>query len=202
MMVVDMKLILGVATNDAPYQVIKRLDGKVVFRCPYYRKWTAILVRAYSDYYHIRRPTYSDVTLCDEWLLFSNFKSWMESQQWEGMVLDKDIIAPGNKVYSPDNCVFVTVAINSLLPNSAAVRGDLPVGITFANEGKAFRARVCDGDSKRIDLGCFASLDDAVQAYNKAKSDIILQIASEQTDERIINGLKLHAQLYLNGEVK
>jgi len=39
----------------------------------------------------------------------------MERQDWEGKHLDKDILIPGNKIYSPDRCIFVSSLINLLI---------------------------------------------------------------------------------------
>ena len=62
-----------------------------------------------------RRPAYKDVVVRQEWLTFSNFKRWMEKQDWEGKQLDKDIIVLGNKVYSPETCAFVLGVTNGFI---------------------------------------------------------------------------------------
>jgi hypothetical protein len=53
------------------------------------------------------------------------FKKWMEQQDWDGKCLDKDIIAPGSKLYSPETCAFVLKATNLFVIACDASRGDL-----------------------------------------------------------------------------
>ena len=81
------RLVQGVGVNDAGYRVAikerlpcsngKRIQ-KEVWMCPYYSKWKSMLVRCYSTKYHQRRPTYKDCSVCNDWLLFSNFRKWVE----------------------------------------------------------------------------------------------------------------------------
>jgi hypothetical protein len=47
------------------------------------------------------------------------------------MALDKDILYKGNKIYSPDTCVFVPQEINALFVKNDANRGDLPIGVFY-----------------------------------------------------------------------
>lgn len=105
-------LVYGVGLNDANYQTAftaasgsKRI---VVWRCPYYQKWVNMLERVYGS----NRVAYAGVSVCEEWLTFSNFRSWMEKQDWEGKELDKDIL--GASVYGPETCIFVHKTVNML----------------------------------------------------------------------------------------
>lgn len=89
---------------------------------PFYNKWRYMFDRINSDL------SYSDCKVCDEWLTYSNFKDWMSRQIWTEKQLDKDIIAPGNKIYGPDTCIFVNRKTNMLFRNSGNGRasGYLP----------------------------------------------------------------------------
>lgn len=78
----------------------------------YYLVWKAMLGRCYSDYAHIKNPTYIGYEVCDEWLILSKFKEWFDENYKEGCELDKDILCPGNRVYSPDTCCFVPKDLN------------------------------------------------------------------------------------------
>jgi hypothetical protein len=104
------KKVYGVGINDADYKIyhqIKCGDGtrKTLWVCPYYSTWCSMLERCYGRRSKDKRPTYAGVTICDEWLTFSNFKAWMEQQDWEGKYLDKDYMSviTGKKIYSPEN---------------------------------------------------------------------------------------------------
>lgn len=102
------KLICGVGVNDADYPIT---------RCPYYRKWRDMLPRCYSEQYQNRNPSYREVNVCDTWHTFSVFKMWMEQQEWQCMVLDKDLIGSvyGIKLYSKSTCIFIPAQVNSLV---------------------------------------------------------------------------------------
>lgn len=105
--------VYGLGVNDSDYITKQLVDGKYI-RCPYYEVWTSMLERCYSDKYQAKHLTYIDCSVCDAWLTFSNFKSWMEIQDWQGKELDKDIRVKGNKVYAPSTCRFVTRAENNI----------------------------------------------------------------------------------------
>jgi hypothetical protein len=120
------RLVFGVGKNDADYVVHEEINGKRVM-CPFYSVWSSMIRRCYSSVFHSKKPTYKNCFVAKEWLTFSTFKNWMRSQKWEGRELDKDILKIGNKLYSPDTCVFVTREVNILLVNSHVSSGDLPV---------------------------------------------------------------------------
>jgi hypothetical protein len=192
--------VFGVGTNDATY-VVDPIgpDGKRL-RCPYYRAWNNMLKRAYCSKYHVRRPTYIGVTVCEEWLSFMAFRAWMEAQDWQGKQLDKDIIAPGNKVYSPDTCVFVSPALNNLFTDCGAARGEYPIGVSWYKRDKKFYAQIrIAGRLKH--LGVFTCPHEAHVAWRKAKVRLIRGAAREQDDPRIYAGLLLHAARIERGEV-
>lgn len=146
------KLVYGVGINDADYMTnMITTEGKQI-TCPYYQKWIDILQRTHSEKYFIRYPTYRGCSVCDEWLLFSRFRSWMESQDWEGKCLDKDVIKPGNKIYSPDNCVFVSQHVNLILTTRKRFRGSLPIGVHI-NKDK-FGSALCV-NKQPVNLGTY-----------------------------------------------
>ena len=191
------KLIYGYGINDAGYLTKQIVDSKEV-RCPYYIRWHSLLQRCYSDKYQSKYPTYVGATVCKEWLTFSVFRSWMERQEWAGLELDKDILSPGNKHYSPSMCCFVTQAVNSLLLNRGMDRGDYPQGVCFFKGAYAAR---CNYRGKRNFLGYHSTPEEASLVYRKFKANLVAEIAFEQEDERIEHGLMLHAALILKGDL-
>lgn len=78
--------------------------------------------RCYSALFHQRRPSYIGCVVCDEWLVFENFYYWVVNQDWKGKHLDKDILIPNNKIYSPDTCVFVSPKLNRLLTQKNQIK--------------------------------------------------------------------------------
>lgn len=94
---------------------IKDSDGNTT---PEYRTWAHMLERCYSKKYQERKPTYKGCTVCNEWLSFQNFARWFSENYYdisgETICLDKDILVIGNKLYSPNTCIFVPNSINVL----------------------------------------------------------------------------------------
>jgi len=82
---------------------------------PAYMKWRQMLARCYSSKYHANNPAYIGCSVSDEWLNFQNFAAWFEVNNRVGLHLDKDLIIPSNKIYSAENCVFVSKTLNDLI---------------------------------------------------------------------------------------
>jgi len=81
-----------------------------------YDTWASMLRRCYSEKSHLKSPTYKNCTVALEWHNYQNFASWFKEHYREGLSLDKDILQRGvtNKVYSPDTCMFITRAQNTI----------------------------------------------------------------------------------------
>ena len=126
--------LFGVGINDAEYKV-KYGTGKDRITCPYYARWQSMIMRCHSKKYHVKNPTYIGCTVIAEWLVFSVFKEWMEGYQWEGLSLDKDLLVQGNKVYSPETCLFISHYDNSSAPLIKTYKLISPrgVGVTVSN---------------------------------------------------------------------
>ena len=136
------KLTYGVGVNDLSYRTqvyeyVTENGGKRirkhVFRCKYYEVWRDMLKRCYSKKFLESNPSYIGTSVCREWLYASEFKKWMEQQDWHGKCLDKDIIAPRSKLYSPETCAFVLNATNLFVIARDASRGDYPIGVSLVN---------------------------------------------------------------------
>lgn len=193
------KLVYGVGINDADYPVHEIItigyskEGKriqrVVWSCPFYNRWQSMLRRCYSHKHQETRPTYIGCSVCDDWLTFSNFKAWMETQDWEGKQLDKDILFPTNKLYSPETCVFVDGRVNNFVLESNASRGDWVIGVSWDKRRNKFQARGNKLKGNQKTLGYFDTELEAHQAWLKCKQEVALELAAEQTDPRIAKAL-------------
>ena len=191
------KLVHGVGVNDADYVVkvnetISCADGtlkkKLVWVCPYWNRWVSMLTRCYSEKSLKSRPTYDGCYVCEEWLTFSNFKTWMEQQDWEGKQLDKDVLFSGNKEYSPETCVFVDQAVNKFLLERDASRGEYPIGVYWGKQAGKFKAQ-CSSSGNRIHLGYFETELEAHKAWLAFKLEQAKILAAEQTDPRVAKAL-------------
>lgn len=183
------RLVHGVGINDANCVVTHWANGSPVI-CNFYKVWQSMLGRAYSAKIHKVQPAYIGCSVCDEWHIFSNFRKWMENQDWQGKQLDKDLLIQGNNVYCPESCIFVSSALNKLLMASNAARGKYPIGVCFNKLYPKYKSTICIG-GKNKHLGSFDSISEAHAEWQKAKAEIIQQAANEQTDERIKNALML-----------
>ena len=193
------KLVFGVGVNDVDYitQPVDHKTGKRLI-CPFYRRWRDMIRRCYSSQYHETRPTYKDCYVSEEWKYFNNFKAWMKKQDWVGMELDKDILVPGNKIYSPEYCLFIPQELNSLLTDSGSTRGNFPIGACFHKSEGKFHAR-CSVDGKNKYLGSFTTPEAASLAYRQFKSNLIIKTADQYPELK--EALLVHADMYLRGEI-
>lgn len=188
-------LIYGVGKNDADYPVNRfiLIDGKNkrVWICPMYLTWRNMLMRCYSEGCQIKHPTYAGCSVVDDWLLFSNFKLWMESQEWQGMELDKDIIHPGNKVYGPEFCIFVPSQLNAFLTDHGAARGQYPIGVSIERKCGRFKASCSNPFTGRLEnLGRFHRPEDAHLAWKARKNQHARRYADMQKDIRVAQALR------------
>ena len=151
-----------------------------------YKVWTSMLTRCYEKN-EDRNPTYDDCYVCDEWKYYDNFKKWYNENFYEidnkKMCLDKDILSKGNKVYSPDTCVFVPSVINLLFVRSQKTRGEFPIGVS-RSKGDKFRASISisteDGKYKTKSLGTtFHTPEEAFDIYKAAKEEYIKYMADK-----------------------
>ena len=185
----------GVGVNDADYNVSKtyKIDNKkVTVRCPYYEKWRGMLKRCYSNKFTEKNTTYKDCYVCDEWLTFSNFKRWMEQQDWEDKELDKDLVVSNNKIYSPETCCFLSKEENSFvkIKGRTSVK-NLPIGVDKSGHRKLYQASIsifCKGKGIYQRLGSYETPEEAHRAWQKAKIERAMYFSKLQSDIKIKTG--------------
>ena len=185
------KLVYGVGINDSGYRVTTYSGTKRTWVCPFYDKWAGMLERCYSESWLIRQPTYRGCTVIKEWHRFSAFKAWMETQDWEGKHLDKDILCPQNKQYGPQTCVFVTRQLNNFLTDRAKLRGDFPLGVVKDYRSGKFQARVRNPFTKKEEhLGMFNCPLEAHKMWRSRKHELACLLADTLSDTRVAEALK------------
>lgn len=160
-----------------------------------YVLWKNMLKRCYDNKYQEKLPTYKECTVCKEWYNFQNFAKWFYNNYYEveseRMELDKDILVKGNKIYSPETCVFVPQNINKLFTKRQNDRGNLPIGLKY---NKKLKIQVsCDiGNNKRKHLGYYNTIEEAFMVYKEFKESYIRQVADEYKNkipEKLYNAL-------------
>ena len=194
------KLVFGVGVNDLGYRThvyeYVTKDGgrrvrKPVFICKYYTAWTSMLQRCYSNKYLESNPSYIGTSVCSEWLYATAFKKWMEQHDWQGKCLDKDIIVPRSKLYSPETCAFVLKATNSFVTANDASRGGYHIGVNVCKRTGKYQAS-CKNPfaGKGEHLGYFSTPEEAHEAWRKRKHDLAQLVAATESDMRVVEALK------------
>ena len=194
------KLVWGVGVNDLGYrtQVMEELTKsggkrirKSVFKCKYHEAWVNMLTRCYSKKYLESNPTYTGTSVCSKWLSATAFKNWMEQQDWSGKCLDKDIIVPGSKLYSPESCAFVLATTNKFVVARDASRGEYPIGVHLHKPTGKYCAH-CGNPftGKKEHLGYFLTPEDAHESWRKRKHELAQLVAATESDSRVVEALK------------
>lgn len=168
----------GVGINDLPHVTkIKDEFGKTRTHSGYVQ-WWSLLARCYCERELSKCPTYRDVLVCDDWLKASNFVAWQKTQyREEGWQLDKDLISIGNRVYSPDTCLYVPSWLNSFTLNRSSDRGEFLIGCCWNKQSKKYHAN-CNHPLHNSQgyLGLFDTELEAHLAWRERKLNIALEL--------------------------
>lgn len=188
------RLIYSKGVNDATY-VVRYREGDIQESCPYYRVWVRMLERCYSEAWLKKKPAYLGCKVCPNWLTFSSFRAWMQSQSWAGNVLDKDLRVPGNKTYGPAFCMFIPKEVNSLLIRQLRHKGKYPEGVNWHSRDNIFRAQMSKG-GKKVFLGNFSCPEKAAEVYAHHKFNYIKEVAETCKDLLVKECLIRYADIY------
>lgn len=165
----EIKKVYGVGINDVPGS-----SGTTE-----YIKWSSTIKRCYdTKWIEKYRPTYINATICEEWLTFSNYKAFYDANYFDGAVLDKDILFPGNKHYSPDTCVFVPEFIN-LIVVCNPTQNHL-FGVT--KNKNSYTAKITI-EKQTVSLGKFETELEAHRAWQSVKGQHLVAAAKQYKDE-------------------
>lgn len=199
-------LVAGVGVNDSPHPGSRYEHGKQIWKCPIYAVWQNMLHRCYSITVQTQHPTYIGVVVCEEWFSFNNFRLWASASYQKEYELDKDILIPGSKVYSPETSLFVPRRLNLTLKEYHTNGGGMwPLGVTV-DKGK-YVARVNAGD-RRIYIGAFECPHVAHRNWQKRKLLVLESLLLDTTQGssletawiKIID--KLRSDIHNNRETK
>jgi hypothetical protein len=186
--------VAGVGINDSDYcvHISKKIEGKFVkiWRCPYYDKWYNLLMRCYSG----NNKSYIGCSVDGSWLYFSNFKKWVEQQpnkDWENCHLDKDLLVEGNKLYSPENCVFISGSVNKFMQDAFSNKRSGGVrGYYFDKRRGKYVSQCANPFTGKTDhVGMFTDEASAHLAWKQKKFEFAKQICLRETDTVIVEAL-------------
>lgn len=151
-----------------------------------YTSWQGMLRRCYDSQCLSKNPTYIGCTVCEEWHNFQNFAEWYYENYYEiegqKMALDKDILCKGNKIYSPDTCVFVPQDINSIFTKRDLKRGCLPIGVSYHKKMNKYQSGCRNGSGHLTYLGYYDTPEEAFEVYKQYKEQVIKDMADEYKD--------------------
>ena len=162
----------------------------------HYITWKHLLERCFSGKYHERYPTAKAFSIEEEWLTFSNFKDWMEQQNWNKNYINKNIIYKNCKHYSKDTCLFVPKHLNTLFTFPDTKSKDLPIGVHHSKDKKWYISRITKF-GKTYTIGRYKTVNLALKEYNKEKIKYIEELIQTIYDRKVINALHNYCEKYL-----
>lgn len=181
------KNIYGVGVNDYNGSICYE-NGKIK---TFYTIWSNMLMRCYDESIKEKFPTYKDCYSCSEWHSLSNFKLFFDKYYINDYELDKDLLFKGNKLYSPETCVFLPHEINSFLANKYTNKNAYTTGVTWRESMKKYQARITI-EGVEHNLGYYDDIEEARVAYQKAREQQARSLAAkykENLDIRAYNAL-------------
>lgn len=168
----------GVGFNSGKfgYAATEKVGGKWV-NIKRYTVWSSMIKRCYSGELYV----YSDVVVSPVWHDYQDFAQWWEDQplykRQDNWQLDKDIVSPESRTYSPNNCRLVPTVINLLIKKMGP--RDYTQGVNYHKRDKAFRAFVVDASGVHKERNGFKSELDAFLWYKSEKEVIVKQLAEK-----------------------
>ena len=134
-----------------------------------YKVWASMIQRCTNK----GRAAYKNyggrgISVCDDWLLFENFIEDMGDRKVDTLTIDR---VDNNKGYCKANCVWADRSTQSI---NSRVRSDNKTGRkgVSVNRKGGYRATI-QRSSKRVYLGDFKTLENAISARSKAENNFI-----------------------------
>ncbi len=153
-----------------------------------YSVWTNMLRRCYHSKTQRIQPTYKGCEVCDEWKNYQIFAQWHVENYTEGFQLDKDILSPGNKIYSPEFCIYIPQWLNKLFGPKNAHKA-LPVGVGVF-EGR-YRAQI-GRFGETVYLGSFGTVEEARVRYLEARRKYLIDCSSRDDVPEVLKPIILN----------
>lgn len=159
------------------YQILRTVDGVKCFTISGAR-WDNMRNRCRAGGALQRScPTY--VGSRNDFGNINAFVEWSKEQPGYdlGWQLDKDLLVPGNKIYSETTCVFLPRELNIILVKSNKSRGKFPIGVSYNYRASKYIAYCSDGSNRLQHLGYHTDEVAAHSAYKTYKESLIRSLA-------------------------
>ena len=175
---------------------------------PHYIKWFSMMRRCYSEAKgFIDKPAYDGATVDPVWHNYTVFEKWSKAHEITAVRvdLDKDLLNPGGKVYSPVTCVYIPQWLNVAIANTRSNNAEEWAGVNKkgdkATRIKKYNARI-QVQGKRIDLGLFEFADDCGMTYQYALGRRLLYAIDELRSLEKEHNIKFDPRIYPAVEAK
>jgi len=157
-----------------------------------YSIWNGIYNRYYKADGRTYGRCYDEATMCDSWLNNrDSFVEWYMNNyyecDYESMDIDKDLLVPGNKHYSPETCCILPQTLNVMLSNCKKHRSrkginynmDLPLGVRYDDRVQVYYGQIRPfGHDESVKLSYWEMPEQAFEEYKRFKqADIIIMAA-------------------------
>ena len=144
-----------------------------------YDAWRSILKRCYSETYVTTNPRGFECVVADGWHCFDDFSRWYDANHKEGMYISKDVLTPGNKIYSPEYCRFVPARVHRMFSDYTKPGAALPVGVSRNKKGYQAHLSI---DGRIRHFGTYDTLKAAGTVYHYHRCAEILRLAELYRD--------------------
>lgn len=160
-------------------------EGGVLLKS--YTCWYDMLKRCYfKGVRTLNIDTYEGCSVSDEWLDYTNFKEFYDSNYREGYHLDKDLIIKDNKVYSKETCCFLPKTLNTALVNKHKKKSPHPVGVNLLTKSGKYQT-LLRMYGEKVYLGQYDTKEEASQVYIRAKQEHIKSLAEDMYAQGLID---------------
>lgn len=193
-------LVYGFGIDDTDYQKERRVysgnTSKLVWYCEAYSRWKNMVKRCYFG----ADSSYLDKLVDSEWIYFSKFKAWYESQDKPvgKYHLDKDLLGGRLGIYSQDTCCLLPQKINQFLASKENKNSNTLIGTWYDKGRDNYQAYCCSFGTGRKCLGRFSTEHEANIAWQRHKviavNDCINWYKTEYegfVETKVLSGLSL-----------
>lgn len=174
----------------------KESGVKKIFRTRAYILWMAILSRTSKTN---ARNSVRGNSAINGFTDFQQFAEWCQGADgylnkdnsgnyWH---LDKDMYSIGNRVYSPETCIFIPASLNDSFPASPGERkSDNFQGVTLVGKSGKYQAATSYKNT-HVHLGTFTTKRLAHKAWQEFRVKVMEEyLSTEPCTPRIVKGLE------------
>jgi len=148
-----------------------------------HKVWEGMIQRCYHN--TDKNSVYWGCEVDSRFYDFQDFAEWRVNQvgfDTETFEIDKDILAEGRKLYSPDHCVFVPPQINSIFTGHRPSIYNTPLGVSYIKREDTYRVTLRDENGNTVTFRS-KDADECFRFFVINKITIIKAIALKWRDQ-------------------